>query len=67
MKNNPNNEKWFLIEVNDNSCTGYWPGKDKKDACLNFGLKVEECSIKEVIKTWKGFIELNQSEQGILL
>ena len=43
------------------------PGETKEEACKNFGLEVEQCSIKKVIKTDEGFVEPEQSEQGKLL
>lgn len=66
MEKRPKNN-WWLIIARDNSCQGYWPGKTKEEACKGFGLEVEQCSIKRVIKTDKGFVEPNQSEQGKLL
>lgn len=42
------------------------PGEDKEEACEKFGLRLELCSVKRVMKTDKEFIELNQSEQGKL-
>lgn len=58
---------WFLIIAKDHSCQGYIPGETKEEACKNFGSEVEQCLIKKVIKTDKGFVEHNQSEQGKLL
>lgn len=59
--------KWFLIVANNNTCQGYMPGRDKKEACEKLGLNLGECSIKEVKKTEEGFIEQDQHEQGKLL
>lgn len=66
MRNRPNNNWWF-IKSNDGNCQGYWPGETKEEACLRFGYAVEQCSIKKVEWTDKGFVELDQSLQGKLL
>lgn len=63
----PSDDKWFSIEAKDDSCRGYIPAKDKKEACEKFGLKVEQCSIREVVWTDEGFIELDNAQQGKLL
>lgn len=67
MKNRPNNECWFFIKAKDGSCAGYMSGKTKEEACERFGLKVQQCSIKEVIKTDKGFVWPNLAVQERLL
>lgn len=67
MKNKSSDEQWFLIIAKDNSCRGYIPAKGKEEACEKFGLKVEQCSIKRVIRTKEGFVEIDKVIQGKLL
>ena len=66
-KNKVNSNSWWFITAKDGSSIGYMSGQSKEEACENFGLEVEQCSVKRVIKTGKGFIEPDQFEQGKLL
>jgi len=67
VKSQLKNEEWFSIVAKDNSCRGYIPAKAKEEACEKFGMRVEECSVKRVIKTDEGFVESDQYEQERLL
>ena len=57
------NAEWFFIVARDGMSRGYMPAQNKEEACKNFGLKPEECSVKKVEWSGKEFVEINQSEQ----
>lgn len=62
-----NNGKWWFIEAKDGKSCGYMPGNDKEEACKNFGLDINQCRVKEVMKSPNGFIEVCYHEQKRLL
>lgn len=67
VKESKPNDQWFFIIAKDNSCTGYMPGKNVGEACRRFGMKPEQCLVKRVVWTERGFEWPGQGMQERLL
>ena len=51
----PEDIYWFYLQSKNGKAQGYFPGKDKEEACGKFGYKPNQCKVIEVKITPNGF------------